>query len=89
MIRRQVIYRGTVQGVGFRWTTLRVASQFAVTGYVRNCPDGTVELLAEGAAAEVEAFCDAVRERMAGYIRDARITDARATGEFPGFDVRH
>ena len=36
MIRRTVVYRGTVQGVGFRWTAIRVASLYRVTGTVRN-----------------------------------------------------
>jgi acylphosphatase len=89
MIRRQTIYRGTVQGVGFRWSVLRVASQYAVTGYVRNCADGSVEMVAEGDAAEVEAFCRAVGRHMSDYIRDVRTADAPATGEFRGFVVRH
>ena len=41
-------FSGHVQGVGFRYTTRSVASRFAVTGYVRNLPDGRVELVAEG-----------------------------------------
>jgi acylphosphatase len=89
MIRRQTIFRGTVQGVGFRWTTRRLAAQYRVTGYVRNCPDGSVELLTEGDPAEVEAFCQAVRQRMSDYVLRADSTDAPATGEFLNFDVRH
>ena len=89
MIRRRVIYRGMVQGVGFRWTTWRLASGFEVTGTVRNCVDGTVEVVVEGAAAEVQGFCAAVGERMAGYIRDTRVSESPATGEFASFDIRH
>ncbi|NLX58154.1 MAG: acylphosphatase [Phycisphaerae bacterium] len=89
MIRRETLFRGTVQGVGFRWSVLRVASEHAVTGYVRNCADGSVEMVAEGDAAEVEAFCRAVGQRMSDYIRDVRAADAPATGEFRGFEVRH
>jgi acylphosphatase len=89
MIRRRLIYRGTVQGVGFRWTTWRLASGYEVTGTVRNCADGSVEAVVEGAAGEVEAFCAAVGERMAGYIRDTRVSESPATGEFASFDIRH
>ncbi|NIA22063.1 MAG: acylphosphatase [Anaerolineaceae bacterium] len=89
MIRRRLIYRGTVQGVGFRWTARRLASGFEVTGTVRNCADGTVELVVEGAAAEVRAFCAAVRERMADYIHDTRVSESPATGEFASFEIGH
>ncbi|MBL8829940.1 MAG: acylphosphatase, partial [Planctomycetaceae bacterium] len=47
-IRRRVLFHGRVQGVGFRVTTRSIAQRFAVTGWVRNLPDGSVELLAEG-----------------------------------------
>lgn len=87
MIRRHVIYRGTVQGVGFRWTAVRTAAGFHVTGRVRNLADGSVELVAEGLADEVAAFCQALVERMAGCISRAETTQQLATGEFTSFDV--
>jgi acylphosphatase len=40
--RRRVHYSGRVQGVGFRFTSQRLAERYAVTGYVRNLPDGRV-----------------------------------------------
>jgi len=89
MIRRHLIYRGRVQGVGFRWTVWRLASGFQVNGMVRNCADGTVEAVVEGPAAEVQAFCAAVGERMAGYIRDTRVSESAASGEFASFEIRH
>ncbi len=89
MIRRRLIYRGTVQGVGFRWTTWRLASGFEVSGTVRNCADGSVEVVVEGREAEVQGFCAAVGERMAGYVRDVRVSESPATGEFAGFDICH
>ena len=46
--RRRVVYTGRVHGVGFRFTARRIAGKVPVTGYVRNLPDGRVELLAEG-----------------------------------------
>ena len=87
MIRRQVYYRGTVQGVGFRWAAVRTARQFRVSGFVRNLADGRVELVAEGDADEVGAFCAALQDRMSEYIRGSEVGEAQATGEFRGFDV--
>jgi acylphosphatase len=52
----QIFYSGCVQGVGFRYTAKTVATGFEVTGIVRNLPDGRVELIAEGARGELEAF---------------------------------
>ena len=47
---------GVVQGIGFRWFTIRLAQQYGLTGWVRNRPDGSVELEAEGERGVVEAF---------------------------------
>lgn len=48
--------RGGVQGVGYRFFAQRAAAKHQVVGYVRNEPDGSVEVLAEGPASNVEAF---------------------------------
>ncbi len=86
--RREVYYSGRVQGIGFRYTACRIALQFAVTGYVKNLPDGRVELVVEGRAEEIEAMLQAVRTQMGRHIRDVRETPSRATGRFSSFDVR-
>ena len=56
MERVTVLYSGRVQGVGFRFTVRQLACGYDVTGTVRNLPDGQVELVAEGARAELKAF---------------------------------
>ena len=87
-VRARAIFSGRVQGVGFRYTTVHVASGYAVTGYVLNQADGSVELVAEGERAEVESFVDSVSQRMARYVRGRDVTWRRATGEFNGFGAR-
>lgn len=62
MIGRQVFYEGRVQGVGFRATVKGLARGYDVTGWVRNLPDGRVELQASGDDEEVEAFLEAIAE---------------------------
>lgn len=89
MIRATAYYSGRVQGVGFRFTTVRVAGGFAVTGYVRNLPDGRVELIAEGDAAQVDAFLKAVGKAMGPGIRDTTIDRGEASGQFDGFGIRY
>lgn len=55
-VARKFFIKGDVQGVGYRFFAQRAAARHQVVGYVRNCPDGTVEALAEGPANSVEAF---------------------------------
>jgi acylphosphatase len=85
---KRVVFTGTVQGVGFRYTTMGIAQGFAVTGFVRNLPDGRVELIAEGADDEVERFLDAIRRRMAGYIEGHTISDESPRG-YAAFVIEH
>lgn len=89
MTRKTAHYRGHVQGVGFRFTTQRIASDYEVTGYVRNLPDGRVELVAEGEPDQVDAFLEAVSQRMAGYIDDMQMNTEPARGEFRDFGIRY
>ena len=55
-VARKFLIRGDVQGVGYRFFAQRAAARHQVVGYVRNMSDGSVESLAEGTAASVEAF---------------------------------
>ncbi|MBI2804436.1 MAG: acylphosphatase [Planctomycetes bacterium] len=84
---KHVHYRGRVQGVGFRMTTKRIAEGFAVTGYVRNLPDGGVEVVASGESGEVAAFLAAVSERMGSLIREQTMADV-ACDSFSSFEIR-
>ena len=48
MRRQRYVVSGLVQGVGFRWFVLREAHRLDVHGWVKNLPDGSVEVVAEG-----------------------------------------
>lgn len=86
--RLQVCFSGWVQGIGFRFTARRLASRFRVSGFVRNLPDGRVEIVAEGEAAELQSFLESVKEHLGQYIRRAEENWQPARGEFSGFDIR-
>ena len=90
MSRKQIRiqYSGQVQGVGFRYSVKQLARGFEVTGMVKNLPDGRVELLAEGARDELEAFRRAIRdEGLDHFIKNEDVAWADAVNEFRGFEI--
>lgn len=66
---------GLVQGIGYRWFVVEAAARFALTGLVRNCPDGSVEGEAQGERTDIEAF---LKELKTGH-PGAEVTDAETT----------
>lgn len=88
--RLRVIYHGRVQGVGFRYTTDRIARGFAVTGTVRNQADGTVELIVAGESRDVREFLSAIADRFDGNITQTKETTLNETAAVPdGFSIRY
>jgi Acylphosphatases len=80
MISLQVFYEGNVQGVGFRWSVRHAAKGFDVTGWVRNLPDGRVELNVTGEEEEVRAFLDRIVQGIALPDSQANRKEVRQTG---------
>jgi len=82
------LFFGRVQGVGFRYTAAGLARDCRVRGYVRNRSDGSVELVAQGAQADVERLLAQLDEYFAGHI-ESRTPEDYAGGEpFASFEVR-
>ncbi len=79
-ICKQVYYSGRVQGVGFRYTAQHVAQEYDVAGFVRNLPDGRVEVKVEGSPEQVEGFLSALAQRMSGYIEETQAVDEPPQG---------
>ena len=88
MMRRRLIYHGRVQGVGFRYNVRSIARRHAGIGWVKNLPEGTVELVVEAEAAEMAGFLEDVAGRFEGHIDS---TDDLSPGDEPlsGFSIRH
>jgi len=85
--RQVVVFTGTVQGVGFRYTACRAAADYEIGGTVRNLSDGGVQCVVEGERAEIDAFLADLRERMSGCIQDENQQTLPFTGQFAGFGV--
>jgi len=85
--RFRIVYTGHVQGVGFRVTARDTARGFAVTGWVRNEPDGTVMMEVQGSAAEVEACLERLRARMQRHIARENRLSISPRNEEAGFTI--
>ncbi|HRU97478.1 acylphosphatase [Ruminococcus sp. XPD3002] len=71
-IRKHIIFYGYVQGVGFRWKASSTARRLGISGWVRNLPDGSVEMEAEGTARDIEDLIQAMEDHSWGSVE--RIT---------------
>ena len=87
--RLHVIVEGTVQGVGFRAFVIDQARKMAVTGWVRNRWDNSVEVCAEGERLILEGFLKALkRGPVAANVREVHAEWQTASGEFADFRMR-
>jgi acylphosphatase len=88
MERVTVLYSGRVQGVGFRATVRHIACGYDVTGTVRNLSDGRVELVAEGARTELNAFLEGITtSELSGFIAKHHETWLPGQGNLRGFAI--
>ena len=87
-VRLTIHYEGRVQGVGFRWQTVRCVQALPVTGFVRNLTDGRVLLVVEADEAAAQEARGAVEGALGHYIRGSTAQISPATGEFSTFEVR-
>ncbi|ABM06569.1 acylphosphatase [Paenarthrobacter aurescens] len=79
---------GVVQGVGFRYWTARKADELLLKGTVRNSADGSVELVAEGSAADVDSIVKWLHSsRAPGRVENVDFQVSDATGEFDDFRI--
>jgi len=90
MQRVHLIARGRVQGVYFRASARDRARQLGLSGWVRNCPDGSVAILAEGERARLEQLVVWCHGGPPGAVVTGLDAEWReASGEFVGFVVRY
>ena len=83
-----VYYTGHVQGVGFRFTVQEIADDLGIYGWVKNLPDGRVEVMAEGNESSLNGFLDRIKQSFSNYIHNADIDwQKKATG-FSGFEIK-
>jgi acylphosphatase len=87
--RLTAFFSGSVQGVGFRYTTQSIASRLSVSGYVKNLTDGRVELVAEGERTEIEQLLSEIRSELGAGIQNVDTKWDAPAGESRGFSIRY
>jgi acylphosphatase len=90
MMRVTAIARGRVQGVGYRYYVTGCARKAGISGFVKNLPDGSVLIVAEGSDGAIDTFVRMVQADGDTLIRvdELEVAKSRPTGEFSGFWIR-
>ncbi|MFT5206309.1 MAG: acylphosphatase [Candidatus Omnitrophota bacterium] len=89
-MRMHVLYHGRVQGVGFRFNTETIALECGVTGWVKNIPDGGVEVVAEGPKPKLSLFLDNIRKsKLGSYISTEKIAYSDSQNEYVDFCIEY
>lgn len=82
-----VYFSGQVQGVGFRYTTRQLAQQIGLTGWVKNLPDGRVEMMAQGNDNALEDLLTGLQEHFGAGLRDQQVNEVDHAPVMSGFEI--
>ena len=90
MVARRFLIDGTVQGVGYRFFAKRAAARHQIKGTVKNLPDGSVEVIAEGDRDDMDEFKkDLATGSMFSEVTSLDETDITVSGRFSEFRIDH
>ena len=87
MVRAHIHFIGTVQGGGFRYTTLSFAQALSLTGWVKNLSDGSVQALVEGPREKIEELLSKLKTQFGSFIREQQVDWVATEGEFDHFSI--
>ncbi len=87
MNQATIFYSGTVQGIGFRYTVHRLATNLELKGWVKNLADGRVQLVVEGEKPVIEQLCERIKDQFDGYIANEAIDIEEAKGSYKDFQI--
>lgn len=88
IVTEQILFSGRVQGVGFRWTTQRLARGLPLTGFVRNLADGRVEVVATGEPLVISRLVEWLKDYFGDGITDIERQPRIELEKFSGFSIR-
>jgi acylphosphatase len=87
VIAKHIIFSGRIQGVGFRFTALNIANRCGLTGYVRNVPDGDVEMFAQGPAEMIDNCVRGLQDSFVGTISHIDIEESTPDPKLTDFKI--
>jgi acylphosphatase len=88
-VARLIVFSGRVQGVGFRFTVQRIACRYGIRGYVRNLPDGNVEMLAQESAKNVAAMLRDISGTFKANLSDTKIQNVPPNPKYKDFAITY
>lgn len=88
-IARLITFSGRVQGVGFRFTAQRIACRYGIKGYVRNLPDGSVEMFAQSTGENIAETLKDISETFKANLRDTKIVNVTANSKYKEFCITY
>ena len=86
---KHIIFKGRVQGVGFRYTAHRSARRFEVTGFIRNLGDGSVEMFVQGNPEDIDECLADIQDSFEGCIKDTQINEVPADPRYTSFVITY
>lgn len=84
---KHIIFRGQVQGIGFRFTAFNIAGHHQLTGLVRNLADGSVEMIIQGPGDDIDNCIREIKESFSGYIRKTKIEEIPCDPQYEDFKI--
>jgi len=84
---KQIIFTGYVQGVGFRFTSQRIANRYRLSGWVRNLPNGNVEMHIQGPEESIQNCIRDIQEAFGGYIQETKTENVPPDPKIKSFQV--
>ena len=84
---KNIIFHGRVQGVGFRFTAHRIAIRYNLTGWVRNLPNGNVELFVQGQSEDIKDCLRDIQDSFPGYITETQIQTNQPDPSYTEFKI--
>lgn len=84
-VAKHIIFTGRVQGVGFRFTAYSIARRCQLTGFVRNLPNGSVEMLAQGRAEGVSDCIGDLKETF--RVNEAKVNEVPFEPKYIDFRI--
>lgn len=85
----EAIYKGQVQGVGFRFAAAELATEYPVKGFVENLTNGDVKVVAEGDNVVVDNYLDALSKAMGRFILSSVINPQPFSGNYSNFKIKY